>query len=462
MTSGRCLEPPSEHRKPRRPNSFYQPRRKERIAILCLPGLETFLGDIVSFLESRYEVRTCYSRDGGELASAVEWADLVWLEWANELAVELTQKLESLRTKKVICRVHRYEVFRPFFKNIQWQYLDKVVFVAGFIRDLALQIVPDLHKQTSTEILHNGIHLERFRFNRRQPGYSLAVIGYIHSRKNPFFWPIIISKLKAMDRRYTLHVAGEFQEAECKLYLQQMINKLDLAENIKFHGYQKFIHQWLEDKDYLLATSVHESFGYTIGEAMAMGIRPVVHCFPGAEELWPKRCLFSSIEEAISMVRDKGNYDSLMYRSFVEKHYSLHQQLLKVDKLIAETLEEHHFQYSTIAAKQSYFSDTISYWEQRYSSGGRSGAGSYGSLAQFKAEFLNNFIMKKNINTVVEFGCGDGNQLSLINCGRYLGLDVSKTAILKCRDIFRYDKNKDFVLYDPFLFSNTYYNSLNG
>jgi hypothetical protein len=49
---------------------------------------------------------------------------------------------------------------------------------------------------------------------------------------------------------------------------------------------------------------------------------------------------------------------------------------------------------------------------------------------------------------VVEFGCGDGNQLSHYDIPHYVGLDVSKTAIQSCKDRFSADKSKGFFLYD--------------
>lgn len=76
------------------------------------------------------------------------------------------------------------------------------------------------------------------------------------------------------------------------------------------------------------------------------------------------------------------------------------------------------------------------YWEERYLHGGNSGSGSYGRLANFKADFLNNFFSANGVDSVLEFGCGDGNQLKLINPKRYIGIDISSTAIDKCRQIF--------------------------
>ena len=87
-------------------------------------------------------------------------------------------------------------------------------------------------------------------------------------------------------------------------------------------------------------------------------------------------------------------------------------------------------------SKEEDFRTSKSYWQDRYSSGGNSGAGSYGTLAKYKADFISKFLLSHNIDSVIEFGCGDGNQISLISYKQYLGLDVSDYAIEICRQKF--------------------------
>ncbi len=89
------------------------------------------------------------------------------------------------------------------------------------------------------------------------------------------------------------------------------------------------------------------------------------------------------------------------------------------------------------------------YWERRYRAGMTSGVGSYGELAAFKAEVLNDFVRTHGVQRVIEFGCGDGSQLALASYPRYLGFDVSPTAIDLCAQRFCNDRSKAFVLYDP-------------
>ncbi len=101
------------------------------------------------------------------------------------------------------------------------------------------------------------------------------------------------------------------------------------------------------------------------------------------------------------------------------------------------------------SVRRRFFPGSARYWDRRYTRGGTSGPGSYGDFASFKAEFLNNFVASRHIKSVVEFGCGDGNQLALADYPGYLGLDVSPDAIARCRARFDGDETKRFALYHP-------------
>jgi SAM-dependent methyltransferase len=92
------------------------------------------------------------------------------------------------------------------------------------------------------------------------------------------------------------------------------------------------------------------------------------------------------------------------------------------------------------------FRGSRDYWERRYAKGGNSGKGSYGEFAEFKAEILNNFVIANHIRSVIEFGCGDGNQLSLARYPQYIGIDISHTALNRCREKFSGDSTKLFLL----------------
>lgn len=119
---------------------------------------------------------------------------------------------------------------------------------------------------------------------------------------------------------------------------------------------------------------------------------------------------------------------------------------LKKAPLIEGVARKLHQSIASLGRKPQAFAGSESYWEKRYSDGANSGAGSYGLLAEFKADVLNAFVTENHVQTVIEFGCGDGNQLRLATYNSYIGFDVSQTAIDQCKALFRSDPRKAFRL----------------
>jgi len=86
------------------------------------------------------------------------------------------------------------------------------------------------------------------------------------------------------------------------------------------------------------------------------------------------------------------------------------------------------------------------YWEERYSKGGNSGMGSYGSSASLKASVINTIIDKHSIKTINDYGHGDGNNITLLKGNfKYYGYDVSKSAYDICT--LKFKDNKAYTFY---------------
>lgn len=103
-----------------------------------------------------------------------------------------------------------------------------------------------------------------------------------------------------------------------------------------------------------------------------------------------------------------------------------------------------------LLCKPNTFVSSEKYWKERYIKNGTSGPGSYHQLAGFKAKTLNEFVLENDVETVIEFGCGDGNQLKLSNYPKYVGYDISQKAIDKCTVIFTSDITKEFKLVEHY------------
>ena len=106
--------------------------------------------------------------------------------------------------------------------------------------------------------------------------------------------------------------------------------------------------------------------------------------------------------------------------------------------------------YLTSLAQFKTFPGSEDYWKNRYKAGGSSGSGSYHKFAEFKVEILNGFVKEKLIRTIIEYGCGDGNQLKFTVYPSYIGFDVSPEAISQCKTFFSNDETKTFKLMDEY------------
>lgn len=192
---------------------------------------------------------------------------------------------------------------------------------------------PDLERKVHIRVISNAIECDRFANNRSKTMTDIAWVGRIEMKKNPAMLLQIMQKLVAIDPAYRLHVAGVCNDLRMSRYLSHLIGQFGLRQNIIFHDFVTDMPDWLADKGVLLSTSFYESFGMNIGEAMAAGAYPVIHSFPGSNTVWPQECLFSSIDEAVSLIL-KATPNQ--YVDFVRERYDCALLFSAVDALLAE------------------------------------------------------------------------------------------------------------------------------
>jgi SAM-dependent methyltransferase len=57
---------------------------------------------------------------------------------------------------------------------------------------------------------------------------------------------------------------------------------------------------------------------------------------------------------------------------------------------------------------------------------------------------INSFVDRNAVGSVIELGCGDGAQLGLAHYPSYVGVDVSATAVARCKERYAADASKKF------------------
>lgn len=306
--------------------------RRPKIIFFVKPDLDRFLNSVVEHLSGTYRTKKIVVHDLNQIDTGMQWADICWFEWCDDLLIH-GSKVPSAAVKTLICRLHSYEAFTFYIKKVYWQAVDQVIFDGEHMREYVLDQVKTLKKE-KTAVVPNGIKLDQYTFQQRQKGFHIAYVGYINYKKGPM---LLLQAFKALidkDPRYKLFIAGTFQDARYQLYFRQMIDELRLTDSVQFDGWQDDMNQYLEDKHYLICTSLLESQHMSAMEAMAKGIKPLIHNFYGAKTIYDESVVWNTIDEFVAMMTS-GDYTSLHYRSFIEEHYSYDLSMRKIEEMIS-------------------------------------------------------------------------------------------------------------------------------
>lgn len=311
-----------------------------RIAFIEQRGIGEgrFLDGLVAALGERAEVRHVETLSLREAGDAAAWADLVWLEWAQELTAQATLRLPLLRDKPVVCRVHGYEVFTDAPSRIDWSVVDRLVFVAAHKRDVLLAARPDLAPKCA--VLRNGVDLSRFTIAAdKQNTRHLAAVGALTHRKGYALLLQWFHTLLRQDERFRLSIRGDAPDPRYARALRTMIDELGLASRVTLVTERvEDLNAWLADKSHLVSASIEESFHLALGEGMAAGLRPLVHAWDEAREIWPEEHVFRDAEGFVARATD-ARFEPSRYRAqLLDRELDLDRHVGRVVSLLGELL----------------------------------------------------------------------------------------------------------------------------
>ncbi len=308
--------------------------KRPKVAFFCgLKGDVKFLTDIFEFTKRRFPVQFFEGQHVNEMYELMKCSDICWFEWCTDAVVEAS-KLP--RVSKNIVRLHRFEAYQNWPSQVKWENIDTLVTVGNsFVKDAIVRQVPDIESRTRLVTIPNGVNLDRFKFANRASGKNIACVGYLNMRKNPMFLLQCMQKLHYIDWEYKLFFGGAFQNPMLEQYIRHMVEALKLTDVVFFDGWQADVSSWLRDKHYIVSASIGESQGMGLLEGMACGLKPVIHNFPGADQIFPSEFLFNISEEFCAQILS-DKYEPQRYRRFVEENYPLKNQLSKINGIFTQ------------------------------------------------------------------------------------------------------------------------------
>ncbi|MFH1893699.1 MAG: glycosyltransferase [Candidatus Zixiibacteriota bacterium] len=307
----------------------------------CVSGLkiaffatqDSFADGILAHLAAGNEIKRFSSDSVHQMAELMQWADLAWFEWCDQLLIQAT-KLH--KTCKIICRLHSYEAFTQMPAEVDWTKIDRLILVNQNVAD----VLNEFHNiVVKKEIIHNGVDLNKFTIpNGKTFGKKICSLGYINYKKNPGLLLYCFKAIHDYDPEFEFFIAGRHQDPRIKIYFDHMIKRLDLP--IHLQDWVEDVPAYLKDKDFVISTSLFESFHYSIAEGMASGLLPLVHAWPGAENVYPEEYLFNTPDECVTLLDRlmKSDRKTLVtaIREYISNNFSQRKQIVKFEQLIAD------------------------------------------------------------------------------------------------------------------------------
>lgn len=248
--------------------------------------------------------------------------DVRMFMWCNEDTISYINNVE--KDAKYIVFIRRYEYYSAPLEKVDWSKVDAVVMVNDYLAKGFFQ-----RTSIKPHLIHNGVMLDNWTYRKRKHGKNIAMVGFINQKKN---YPLALQVLAALPEDYSLHIAGDVQCGATMDYIDNLARAM--KKKVYCYGHVDDIDLWLEDKNYLLSTAISEGNPNNVIEAMAKGIKPIVHNWPGSSDQFAT-LTFNSVDEAVRMIKPDSNYFPGTYKGAVEKFYGA-ENYKKVKNLVEE------------------------------------------------------------------------------------------------------------------------------
>lgn len=279
-----------------------------------------FLGQILDYWKAQgHEVRY----ELGYNPALHEWSDVCFIDVGDHNAIVGSNN--KFPNSKLAIRIIDIEAWVRQPRGITWENVDVCIFGAKHIEELVRSY---LVFPSNVEVVHIpfGVDISKWTFRERDgKGKNVAFVAHQWSAKG---LPLLLQVMAKIGPEYKLHVVGtRNNERWLHQYVDYMAGELGIEMTMVDHVAD--LDAWLDDKDFMIVSSQKETFSYVAAEAATKGIKPIIHNFWRATDIWPRGWVWSTIDEAAAMF--SGPYDSHEYRDFMVKNYSLERMMRSIN-----------------------------------------------------------------------------------------------------------------------------------
>ena len=309
--------------------------KRPKIAFFC-EEKDKESESVFNYLNDRFRTEMHVDKSQAEIYAIFDNCDIAWFEGCGDIVTEASRVAKA---KKMIARLSADDVYDGSPERVNWNNIDTLILIGNsFVKEALIEKVNDIEKLTKLMAVRHGINVDQFKFAYRNRGKKIACVSDLSAKKNPMFLLQCMQKLIYIDPDYRLYFAGEFEDKAVEHYVMHMVEKMNLSSVVFFDGRVNNVNAWFRDKHYIVSAGISESILSGVLEGMSCGLKPVVHNFPGADELLPIEVLFNLAEDFCGHITSE-TYEPQKYRSIVEEKFTrqavmknIHEMLVKLEK----------------------------------------------------------------------------------------------------------------------------------
>jgi len=307
------------------------PQDKSKL-LICSPWDNCWLRYYERYFGDRYEVKRCiYDSDVSQTKDMIAWADVILFNWSDWF-LKYWSNQDKPKGKKYIAFLRSYEIWdtnTPW--QINWSNIDHLIFVNNAIRQCFLANAKEHIEEefkTPTHCIPNGIDLDEWKFADRVPNRNIAFVAEIGYKKGI---QLLTQFAFSIPYDCSIFPAGRPAYARSAFYFDYITKTLRVDNKIAPVREYDNVQEFLTNKSFILCTSIVEGHPNSLLEAMAVGIKPIIHNWPGSKDLFPEKFIWNTVDEAVEILN--GDYQPTEYRAFIEANYDMRKVYKKIEEL---------------------------------------------------------------------------------------------------------------------------------
>lgn len=291
--------------------------------ITCVtPWNNSWIPYWTKYIESRgHEVQWHVGKNLSPSLEKFEWCDAILCHWADKFCIALSEA----NTRPLYVILRSYEIFNfggwADLPRIKWDNVKQLF----MLNEAHFHMFKRRVKDVQPIFIKNGVDLDEWSPNgvlRNRD--KIAFIANINEKKGIELVVQAIHELRKINPNISLEHLGRNQDLRRCYYLNTVLPKLNGSWfNTAYEEGHGFVQAFLADKKFIISTSVAEGNPMNIIEAMAYGVIPLVHTWPGASLQFPKECLWANFDELRDIYKklDEDDQASSRMRLWAKEKY---------------------------------------------------------------------------------------------------------------------------------------------